>query len=216
MTDVNIFEAGKEVEKAVWAKFINPGDAIQGTYVGCILNQVDGYGNEQNVYQVKQKDGKTINVGFGLNKKFIVDEMKNVRFGQIIGFKFNGKVQVKNKVGQMVSVNDYSLFQDPKIVDEEWIKDNQGNMPVASKAVVTQNVIDQAKATKEFNDINSDVPFSTPGSITNEDKLKVITKLAMDKLGATDSASVKETVMAKTSMAFLPMNYEKIIELLNS
>jgi hypothetical protein len=62
---------------------------------------------------------------------------------------------------------------------------------------------------KEFGD-TEDVPFSSPGSLTNEDKLKVITKLAKEKLGATTDTEIKEKVMESTGIAFIPVNFDKI------
>ena len=217
MTKVNIFEAGKETEKASWADLKTPGSNVQGTYIGCILSQIDGYGNPQNIYSLLTEEGKVLQVGFNLNKKFIVSEMERVRFGQIIGFKYNGKVTVKNKLGKEVEVNDFSLFQDSKIVNEQWLKDNEGNMPVVIKSGDSGIAEAQKEVDEEYKNIDKeDVPFSSEGSITNEDKLAVITKLATDKLGATDESSVKEKVMEKTGIAFLPMNFDQIIEVLKA
>jgi hypothetical protein len=126
---VNIFEDAKETLVPGWMKFVNDGDSVQGTYVGKIVGQKDGYGNEQVIYQLLEEDGKLTNVGFGLNKKFIVQEMDNVKFGQIVGFKYKGKVKIKDKYGKMVDVNDFALHQDPKIVNTEWLEENKDNMP---------------------------------------------------------------------------------------
>ena len=60
--------------------------------------------------------------------------------------------------------------------------------------------------------VAEDVPFSSESSLTNEDKLAVITKLAKDKLGATGVASVKEKVMEATEIAFIPVQYDAIIK----
>ena len=210
---VNIFEEASEKVMPAWAKFTNPGDSIQGTYVGCIKNVKDGYGNDQIVYQLMGDDGKITNVGFGLNKKFIVREMEIVKFGQIVGFKFKAWVRVKNKMGKETDVKDYTINHDPKIVNEVWLKENEGNMPV-----VTDSNSNEDTAEKEFNDFGNkaeNVPFSTEGSLTNEDKLIYINKLAVEKLGVTDQSLVKDAVMEKLGIAFVPINYQKLIDGLN-
>ncbi len=216
---INIFDEAKEKPMPIWAKFANAGDGVQGTYIGKITGQHDSYGNEQIIYQLLQEDGSILNVAFGLNKKFINSDMENVKFGQIIGFRYKGTIIIKDKrTGKDVSVKDYSLHQDPKIINAVWVKENLGNMPTVT---VSTQAADEAKATKDFNDLTSggseeDVPFSSPGSLTNEDKLAVITKLAKDKLGAIDSQSVKDKVMEVTGIAFIPVNYNKIQETLSA
>ena len=150
----NIFESAKENVVPQWMRFVNPGDAVQGTYVGKIVGQKDGYGNEQIIYQLLQTDGRIINVGFGLNKKFINKDMEAVKFGQIIGFKYKGIVKV-NKLGKMVDVKDHSLHQDPKIVDTKWLEENKENMPTVTR-VTPENQVDDG----------FDVPFPSSGDQT--------------------------------------------------
>lgn len=229
MTD--IFKEAKEAIIPTWAKFVNPGDSVQGTYVGKIVGQIDGYGNEQMIYQLLQDDSSITNVGFGLNKKFIIQGMESVNFGQIVGFKFKGKITVKDKFGKPVEVKDFGLYQDPKTVDQKWLEENKDNMPIATISV--DKAIEQSKidADKKFNEIGNtptpspvtpegkdgtDVPFSSEGSLTEEDKLKVIEKLAKDKLGAITLEDTKIKIMEKYEIAFIPLNYSQIIEQLTT
>ena len=214
---VNIFDAAKETVMPSWMKWVNPGDSVQGTYVGKVTGQIDGYGNEQIIYQLLQEDGSVMNVAFGLNKKFINADMAKANFGQIIGFKYKGKLMIKDKFGKAVEVKDVVLHQDPKIVNEAWLKENAGNMPKVTKATPRTSASDDEDL-KVFDNVAAaasepeDVPFSTPGSLTKEDQLAVIQKLAKDKLGATDAQSTKEKVMEVTGIAFIPVNYTKIAE----
>ena len=137
--------------------------------------------------------------------------MEAVRFGQIIGFRYKGTIEVKDKFGKPTKVKDYSLHQDPKIVNAVWLKENEGNMPTVTVAAPA------AKPTDDFKDFDNkveDVPFSSGKSLTNDDKLAVIEKLAKDKLGAVDSQTAKEKVMESTGIAFIPVNFDKIIEAL--
>lgn len=217
MTEINIFEATKEREMPTWAKFTNPGDKVQGTYVGQIRGVIDGYGNEQIIYQLMGSDGKVTNVGFGLNKKFVLSEMERTNFGEIVGIMFKQWVTVKNKMGKETQVKDYAVYHDPKIVDEQWLAENKADMPVVT---MSDGQSEKEKADKEFNDFGKkpveDVPFSSEGSITNEDKLAVINKLASDKLGVNDPTKVQEVVMERTNLAFVVTNYDKIITALNN
>lgn len=57
---------------------------------------------------------------------------------------------------------------------------------------------------------DDDVPFSSAGSLTNEDKLIAINKMAKDKLGVVTDAEVKDKVMERLQIAFIPVNYNKI------
>lgn len=209
----NIFETTKEKVMPEWAKFVNAGDSVQGTYVGKILGQIDGYGNEQIIYQLLKEDGKVVNVGFGLNKKVLHKDMEAVSFGQIVGFKYKGTISIKDKrSGNMVNVKDYALHQDPKIVNETWLRENKDNMPQVITSTEGSGADKLNAFVKDLNSDDGDVPFSSENSLTNEDKLKVIEKLAKDKLGATSSADVKEKVMIATGVAFIPVQYQAIID----
>lgn len=213
---VDIFNETKEKVMPEWAKFLNAGDSVQGTYVGKIEGlKSPAYGQEQTVYQLLQDDGRVINVAFGLNKKVIHQDMMAVKFGQIIGFKYKGMIAVTNKTtGAKVNVKDYDLRQDPKIVDEKWLASNKDHMPEVTK--VTSHGAGN-NANERLNDFvdsmksTDDLPFSSEGSLTNEDKLAVITKLAKEKLGATDT-DVKDKVMEGLGIAFIPIQYQNIIE----
>lgn len=220
---VDIFKNAKEKVMPEWAKFVNAGDSAQGTYIGKIVGQIDGYGNEQIIYQLLQDDGTVKNVGFGINKKVMNQDMAGVKFGQIVGFKYKGMLSVKDRMGKQVNVKDFSLFQDSKIVNTAWLKENAGNMP---EVIDVSGRAPQTNVTKEQEEvlmgglqpgyIANDVPFSSEGSLTNADKLVAINKLAASKLGVTDTKLVKEKVMEVTGVAFIPVNYDKIAEALAS
>ena len=219
MNNVDIFSATSEKKMPAWVKFTNPGDSIQGTYVGKIVGSIDGFGNEQVIYQVL-KNGEVFNVGFGINKKVIIEEMNRTNFGQIIGFKYKGTIKIKNKLGKEVEVKDFGLFSDPKIVDTEWLKKNERNMPFQT-TLSNELTKEQIVVNQEFSNFgvseSSPVPSSdAPSSVTPQDKLAVITKLAYDKIGVTDPNVMKDKVMEVTGIAFVELNYDKIISALNT
>ena len=174
---VNIFESAKEKVVPTWAKFVEAGDSFQGVYAGKILGQIDGYGNEQIIYQLEQEDGSLINVGFGLNKKVLHADMQNVAFGQVVGFRYKGKISVKDKRGKIVEVKDFAIFQDPEIVDAEWLKAHKDNMPTVTQAEKSEAQAEYDNLDKADDDASGeidvdDIPFSSESSQTNADKAK--------------------------------------------
>lgn len=219
MTD--IFSVTKEKTVPAWAKFVNAGDSVQGTYIGKLVGMIDRYGNEQIVYQLLQSNGEVINVGFGLNKKVLHADMQMVKFGQIIGFKYKGIATFKDKrTGKDAQVKDFGFHADPKIVNAEWLKENANNMPkeiradnigttggVSGTANFPVGTVDELDAF-----VNpDDVPFSSAGSLTNNDKLAAIEKFAKEKLGGGTSAEIKDKVMTVTGIAFIPTNFDAIL-----
>jgi len=221
---IDIFDKAKEKTVPTWAKFAEAGDQYQGTYIGKIVGQIDGYGNEQVIYQLLQDDDNVINVGFGLNKKVMNQDMLAVKFGQIIGFRYKGKISVKDKFGKQVDVKDFALHQDTKIVNDTWLKDNEGNLPNVIDVSREQNkdasganmnqFVESVK--EESTSEEEDIPFSSGSSLTNEDKLIAIEKLSKEKLGAKNKQEIKDKVMEETSIAFIPVNYDKILEALTA
>lgn len=224
---VDIFKEVKEKVMPAWAKFVKDGDTAQGTFVGQIVGQIDGYGNEQIIYQLLQEDGESIiNVGFGLNKKFIISDMENVDWGQIVGFKYKGKIKVKDKFGKEVEVKDFGIHQDKKIVNEKWLEENKDNMP----EITYVNGSEPSEEDKKWEEVTKeDVPFPNKESkkegeteekkteeLTDDDKLAVIEKLAKDKLDTSEIEATKTAVMEKTGIAFVAPNYDEIIEKLKA
>jgi len=218
---VDIFKDAKEKTVPSWAKFVNDGDSYQGTYIGKITGQKDGYGNEQIIYQLLQEDDSVINVGFGLNKKVIHKDLEEVKFGQILGIRYKGTVTIKDRhTGKPLEVKDFALHYDPKIVNAKWLEENKDNMPEVTVATATEasapsGDFDKLDGPDEKETIakTEDIPFSSEKSLTNADKLKAIEQLATEKL-AEFKGTTKEKVMEATGIAFIPVNYDKILEAL--
>lgn len=223
MNNVDIFSATTEKKMPTWVKFVNTGDSFQGTYVGKIIGTKDGFGNSQIIYQFL-KNGQIHNIGFGENKKIFHRDMDKARFGQIIGVKYKGKITVINKVTKKpTEVKDYGLYIDPKIVDTEWLRDNAGNMPTVIHETGNNNEFSKEQITVNQEFSNFGVSESSPvpsndgsSSITPEDKMAVITKLAYDKLGVSDPNTMKEKIMEVTGVPFIVSQYDKIINVLNT
>ena len=148
---VDIFKEATEKVVPKWAKFTEAGDGVQGTYVGKIVGQKDGFGWEQVIYQLLQDDGSIINVGMGLNKKVLNADMDRVKFGQLVGFKYKGLVTYYDKrTKKEGKVKDFALFEDPTLVNEKWLKENKDNMPQVTVATDSGSAAENLN--KEFSD----------------------------------------------------------------
>ena len=162
MSTIDIFAVAKEKVMPKWAKFEKAGDKVQGTLIGVIKNQASPMypTSLQHIYQLLQEDGSILNVAFGVNKKVLHANMEQVKFGQIVGFIYNGIKNVNNRhTGQMVNVKDYSVVEDSTVVDEKWLEENKDSMPKITEAVNETSAAD--KLNKEFSDDDGDddVPF---------------------------------------------------------
>lgn len=126
----NIFDNMKETVTPEWAKFVEAGDSAQGTYVGKIVGAIDGFGNEQIVYQLLQEDGSIVNVGMSLGKKVINEVMATVKFGQMVKINYKGMATFYDKrTKKEGKAKDFTVQQDPKVVNEAWLAENKDNMP---------------------------------------------------------------------------------------
>lgn len=214
---MNIFEQAKPLSIAPFY-FKEVGDEVQGTYIGMRGRGTDGnyerdnYNNEIITYELQVSDGIR-NVSFGITKK-IHDDMKHVKFGQIIGFKYmNRGTFMKN--GKETEFKNIKVFADEKIVDTEWLKMHSGGatndsgagiLPVDPAVKIDFGVFNGPVETI----VMADEPFASESS-SPEQKLKAISDLAKSKLGIIDPSVLKEKVMEATGMAFLPVNYDAII-----
>lgn len=195
------------------------GDQVEGTYIGKREKDADGnyerdnFNNEIITYELQVPDGIK-NVSFTLSKK-INEDMKHVKFGQIIGFKYVSKDKFM-KNGKETEFKNIKVFADPKIVDKEWVAMHADGTSDSGAGAVAHG---QSQADKDFDSFGAeptnDEPFVSESS-SPEAKLKAISELAKTKLGVIDPSAVKDAVMTATSLAFLPVNYMKIIEILTS
>lgn len=116
MSDVDIFASKPDLGEFVRLREV--GDSVQGTYID-VRDGVDSFGNPQTIYVLKDKNGKIWNMGMKKSNSFFHEKMRGIRFGQIVGFRFDGKKQSKRNPGQ--SWNDIKIFADPKVTDKDWL-----------------------------------------------------------------------------------------------
>lgn len=216
--NIDIFKDGKEISYT-WATFKDIGDSFQGTYIGK-SKAIDSYSNPQTVYELLQKGGGVIRVGFRDTKTPIHDRMNNIRFGQIVGFKYTEDVPSKEK-GRSPMKN-IRIFADAKLVDEAWLKTQHDLPPRAPEAVTPPGFLEGVTAAKkaddDFNSLgaapvdNDTAPFPTVGALTDEQKVVRIAELANLRFPKTDPSKVKDVVMEATNLAFIPVNLDAIIK----
>jgi hypothetical protein len=92
----DFFSEGNRASTA-WFKFEKIGDAIKGTLVGKRKQEGEGDFPDQIIYELNTEDGDFVNVGFSVNKKGTHERMRNVKFGQIVGFKYEADIPAKTK-----------------------------------------------------------------------------------------------------------------------
>ena len=111
-SNVNIFD---EVKQGTFFKFEKVGDSVQGTYIGKMPAM--GKFGPQMIYSLQDKQGAVWNVSFNTNKKMVIDRMNEIRFGQIVGFKFD-ETRPTDKGNDAKIIR---IYADPKFIDHEWL-----------------------------------------------------------------------------------------------
>jgi len=178
--------------KSNWWKTEKVGDKIQGTFIGKrqVPNQLSGV--DQWVYELLLEDGDVWTVG---GKPAVDTQMRHVKLGQIIEFRFIEERPSK-KAG-MSATKVVAVYQDPNVVNEKWLQE--------------QEQLTMGKSEEEPKD---DLNFGDKEKEPNKENQ--INELAKEKLGVTDPEKVKTAVMEKTGLAYLKVNYDKIIGMLKA
>ncbi len=218
---VNIFEQGKALTVS-WFYFKEIGDEIQGTYIGKKTGVKDSFGNDQVVYVLETEAGIK-NVGFKVTQR-INKDMEFVKVGQIIGFKYLSREKGINKVTKKpMEFKNIVVFADPKIVDQPWLDAHDGGKSLDidvlnAEATPPEDEGSSEESTSGFGDFDSPVPTENPAThpVSEGEVLKQIIELAKTKLGVVDPTQTKDKVMEATGLAFLPVNFSKILDVLKS
>lgn len=120
--DFDIFSAAKP-QDGEFAKWKNIGDSVQGTYIDS-RKGVDSFGNHQTIYVLQEKDGgKVWNAAFNDMATVIHEKMNTVRYGQIVGFRFDEEKDSKKMPGKKAKI--IRIYADSRLVDEEWLAAQQ-------------------------------------------------------------------------------------------
>jgi hypothetical protein len=215
---MSIFNEENKV-KGSWMKFNKIGDSIEGTFIA--KREVPSRLNNdelQNVYEIKVS-GKVImdgveqqsndgDIWFVGGKKFIDNQMRHIRVGQIIGLRYESNVPSKRPGLSPLKV--IQTYANASVVDIDWLESQDAmetaeNVEYAQPAPVANNKKKEEDFIKDLDEIDL------------ENKRQLIAKLAQQKLGASsDMEDVKMKVMEATKKAFIDQNLEEIISALKA
>jgi len=112
MTDkkTDDFFSEENEAKVGWAKFTKIGDTIKGILTDVSEKPAQGNFPAQKIYTLKTDDGM-MNVGFSVNKPFVINAMKNASIGQIVGFKYDSDFQTdENKKKGMAPAKTIKVY----------------------------------------------------------------------------------------------------------
>lgn len=169
MQEIDIFASAPRPEGEFFS-FKEIGDQVQGTYIGK-REGTDGYGNEQHIYVVKDKEGKTWSVGFKKTGSRVAEainaEMANVKLGQIIGFRFEKLAEKKDPTKNAAKV--IQLYQDPRYVDTEYVAQEGSPVGPAPQAAPQEDP-DFAISKPDSELSPEEMPHAPVGSAFPEDK----------------------------------------------
>jgi hypothetical protein len=220
MSEINYFDDSFKAQSS-FIKWDVAGKSVAGTLVA--KNQKPSSlnaGEMQWIYTVKQDDGSVILVG---GKPIIDQQIENngVVIGQKIALKYVG-----DKPSKRPGLNPTKIIQlyTPKdadgkyMMDTEWIANN--TVKTSSEQPTGGFISDRASiGSSNDGEIQVDaIPFGPDTAVpaTDDDTtVAIIRELAISKLGAT-AENFQQTVMNQTGLAFIKVNYEKIITALGN
>lgn len=132
MSKKDDFFSDENIAQANWFKFEKIGDSIKGTLIS--VRKQPGQDNypDQMVYELKNEDGELWNVGISVEKRYIVDRMRNMKLGQIVGLMFKDEIPSKTKgYAPAKSIEVYAGGMDENYVEE---KDDNDEIDVGEVA----------------------------------------------------------------------------------
>ena len=214
--EINYFDEANVV-KGGFIEFKKFGDNVAGTLIDRQEkpNNLDP-DKTQMVYTIRKDDGGIALVG---GKAYIDNQMKFIKLGQKIALKYVSDKPAKKKgMNPMKIINLYT----PKNPDGSLMFDTDfimgSEVPVESGTPTGGTFHETAK--EDDGEIKiEDIPMKPFGDDEPKKevdpvlkKLEQILVLAKAKLGATTDAEVSMVTMQSTGLAFLPINYDKILE----
>jgi hypothetical protein len=181
-------------------KKLQVGARIQGTLVAK-RTVPDNFhpGQDQYVYDLRTEAGDVVSV-FG--KASIDSRMKAVRLGQLVAMEYKGEVPSKKPGMKPAKV--VEVYADPKLVDEEWLKEQE--------ELNTEKEI-QEGAESFGGHVVPD--FNEAPAVEADGRHAAILKLALEKIPGATIENYKKTVANATGIAYLDMNLDKIIAALS-
>ena len=225
MTQSVISEENKMASTATSMSFKKFGDKIEGTLTDKRMATVQKYMSQETeekmVYELKVPAGQTI-IQDGVPKTLAEEEkwavwgkpdgksgidaqLKTVSLGQIVGFVYEG--DKPNKRFPKNPLKLIEVYQNKKVVDMEWLQSDEATQKKSEEVgTMPDFTADETEVEELSKKFNEDVPFT--------DKLHEILELAKAKFGVTTDEDAKAKTMEATNLAFISVNYDKILELL--
>lgn len=197
-------------------KFKNIGDSIQGTYIDK-SEGTDSFGNDQNIYVIKDKDGKTWNVAFRKESQFVNERMAGIRLGQIVGFRFDEERDSKKMPGKKAKI--IRIYADSKFVDNEWLA-SQRNLDLSGVsndrgAVSEESEVDQA--VKDVFEVPADATAAS-GSLPTAEKtggaLEAVRQLARTKGLTSDTMPIADQDQLIETFAEMPLTEQNMTKII--
>lgn len=205
---MNIFDEGKSLNPSVdftWVSFKAIGDKYQGVYIGTVKNN-DGYGNPQTTYLIEQPDKTVLGVGMKDSKERFHELMSGVKIGQIVGFIFSKEVET----GKPNKAKIIEIITNSSAVDINWV----GKQGVNTSIVEEENGGIGHIPENVFGDVVAPVLEASPSSLSIPEKIKKVTEIAKEKLGANGPEDIKVKVKENTGLDLTPANLDEILSVL--
>ena len=121
LSEIDIFTSAIP-QAGEFKKWLKIGDSVQGTYINA-REGVDGYGNEQMIYVLKDRDGKIWNIGVKKTVGVVIERMQGAKFGYVVGFRYEEDRPAKQVGAQPAKI--VRVYYDSLIVDKDWIAQRQ-------------------------------------------------------------------------------------------
>ena len=215
MDNIDIFNSAKP-QDGEFFKFKNVGDQVQGTYVDK-REATDTFGNQQTIYVLQTPEGKIWNLGFRQTSVIVHERMNGIRFGQIVGFRFDEERDSKKQPGVKAKI--IRIYADPKLVDAAWLE---------QRAKIEANYqTSNTTASEAIDEEDEDLPFKSPVDVAQDEEnlpttdaepkneaIDAIRNLALTKGLTNDQMKDEEadkTIEAFTSLSLTEENYTKVI-----
>lgn len=222
----NIFES------ASFFKFTNVGDKVSGKVLqiedspATILPNGKEQYPAQKVFTLLKSDGTESKVGVKADRAFHMYCLHGIKTGDILFMKFES--EVPNPISGYNPSKNFTIkySRDGKNIVEPPFKWEKGAKHLPSefdvKAQPRMEVVHQVSAIaaqikplgpgymaeSTVEEVQAQPPFES----TPENKLARILDIASKKFGITDAVSIKDKVMEETQVAFIPSNYDEIID----
>lgn len=99
MSEYNIEDLFKadNIPASNWAQFLKVGDKFAGEVVDMFEKDADGDYPAQKVFGLQQPDGSVINVPVKETNAYLIQRVKNVKLGDMLGFEFTKEIPATKK-----------------------------------------------------------------------------------------------------------------------